>query len=172
MIWRERWNKTTKICYPASFHSQGYSVLSSIASNKRREKKKGKKKDDEFWSSWRMRGTETEPKQVIFRKKPSLGKVKVTKDVKVGGWEWVGLLQPPNTLEMPLQGTGQCTSDQGYHLSIRTTLAWRKRQYMRLYTSSFRLGMMASRETRQHTALLCIISNQQELEQVLMEILG
>lgn len=36
----------------------------------------------------------------------------------------------------------------------------------------FRLGIMSSKETRQHSALLCVILNQQELEQVLMKTFG
>lgn len=40
---------------------------------------------------------------------------------------------------------------------------------MHIYISSFRLGMMALKETRQHAAL-CIILNEQELEQALMKV--
>lgn len=104
--------------------------------------------------------------------KPGQGKVKAVQDVKVDSWECVGLLQPPNTLETPLQGSNEHTLDDREPLSIRISLTQRKRQYMHLHTSSFCLGTMPSKETRQHAALLCIVLNQQDLEQVLMEIFG
>lgn len=81
-------------------------------------------------------------------------------------------MQPPNTLEMPLQGSNEHTLDDREPLSIRISLAQRTRQYMHLHASSFCLGTMPSKETRQHAALLCIVLNQQDLEQVLMEIFG